>query len=116
MTADEFREVALSMPEAIESSHMGHPDFRANGRIFATLFSPDQGWGMVKLPIEEQETVCAAHPKMFRPVPGGWGRMGCTNVRLDAVKAKQLETAMRLAWERATRKPPARNGPKRKLA
>jgi hypothetical protein len=37
MTADDFREIALSMQDAEERSHMGHPDFRANGRIFSTL-------------------------------------------------------------------------------
>jgi hypothetical protein len=40
MKPDDFRRIALSMTDAIESAHMGHPDFRANGRIFATL-SPD---------------------------------------------------------------------------
>jgi hypothetical protein len=28
MTAEDFRRIALSMPDAIEASHMGHPDFR----------------------------------------------------------------------------------------
>ena len=28
MTADQFRELALSLPGAAEASHMGHPDFR----------------------------------------------------------------------------------------
>ena len=48
MTADEFRRLALSLPEAVESSHMDHPDFRVAGKIFATL-GPDETWGMVKL-------------------------------------------------------------------
>jgi hypothetical protein len=28
MTADEFRSLALSLPEAEEAAHMNHPDFR----------------------------------------------------------------------------------------
>jgi hypothetical protein len=40
VTQDDFRRIALSMPEAIESSHMGHPDFRVAGKIFATLGAP----------------------------------------------------------------------------
>ena len=37
MTADSFRRLALTMPEALEVGHMGHPDFRVGGKIFATL-------------------------------------------------------------------------------
>ena len=47
MTAKEFRRIALGLTDAIEGSHMGHPDFRVNGRIFATLH-PDNKFGMVK--------------------------------------------------------------------
>ena len=49
MTAREFRAIALSLPRASEAAHMGHPDFRVAGRIFATLGYPRSGWGMVKL-------------------------------------------------------------------
>lgn len=48
MTAAEFRILALSLPEATEAAHVGHPDFRIRGKIFATL-GPDEAWGMVKL-------------------------------------------------------------------
>jgi hypothetical protein len=36
VTAKEFRRIALTMPEAVEASHMGHPDFRVAKKIFAT--------------------------------------------------------------------------------
>jgi hypothetical protein len=35
MTANEFREFALSLPETEEQQHMNHPDFRVAGKIFA---------------------------------------------------------------------------------
>ena len=54
MTAEEFREIALSFPETEESSHMNHPDFRWRGKIFATL-GPDESWGMAKLTPEQQQ-------------------------------------------------------------
>ena len=41
MTADTFRKMALEYPGAVESSHMNHPDFRLDGKIFAALGSPD---------------------------------------------------------------------------
>ena len=53
MTIDDFREIALSLPDAFESAHMGHPDFRVRGKIFATIW-PDEGWGMVKLTLQQQ--------------------------------------------------------------
>ena len=40
MTADQFRRLALGLPEAAESSHLAHPDFRVRNRIFATLAIP----------------------------------------------------------------------------
>ena len=41
MTADDFRRIALGLPQAVEQSHMGHADFRVGGKIFATLGYPD---------------------------------------------------------------------------
>ena len=46
MTVDDFRKLALDLPEAIESAHMNHPDFRVRNKIFATIW-PDESWGMV---------------------------------------------------------------------
>jgi hypothetical protein len=98
VTHDDFRRIALSMPEAIESSHMGHPDFRVSGKIFATLGYPDGAFGMVKLRLEQQEMLVAALPAVFAPVPGGWGRRGTTNVRLAAADGPALESALTTAW------------------
>jgi hypothetical protein len=70
MTSDQFRRLALSFPEASESAHMGHPDFRAGGRIFATLGYPDDGWAMVKLTPEQQEELVRTEPDVFVPVKG----------------------------------------------
>ena len=104
MTSEDFRELALSMDGAIESAHMGHPDFRANGRIFATLQANEE-WGMVKLLPDEQHELLRGRSKMFKPAPGAWGRAGCTMVRLDAVDAATLRGAMLLAWEHVTSQP-----------
>ena len=37
MNVSDFRRIALSLNGAEEGSHMGSPDFRVGGRIFATL-------------------------------------------------------------------------------
>ena len=98
MTADEFRRIALGLPEARQGEHMGHADFRVGGRIFATLGWPDADWGMVKLTPEEQELRVEAEPDVFRPVTGAWGRRGYTNVRLDAASEATLRSALHAAW------------------
>lgn len=106
MTGDYFREIALSMHGASEGSHMGHPDFRANGRIFATLRSGER-LGMVKLTPDEQRQFMRDHPKVFEPSSGAWGRQGCTDVRLAAADRATIRAAMVLAWEAIAVKPPA---------
>ena len=98
MTADDFRRLALSLPEAVESSHMNHPDFRVRGKIFATLSPPGGDWGMVKLTPEQQEAFVSAEPAVFAPVKGAWGRMGATGVRLRPAKARSLKVALAAAW------------------
>ena len=97
MTSDDFRKLALAVPTAVELSHMNHPDFRVEGRIFASLGSPDEHWGMVKLTPEQQSTFIMKAPKSFRPCSGAWGRQGCTNVHLSSVKANVVRAALELA-------------------
>ena len=98
MTADDFRQVVLSMPNASEGSHMGHPDFRAGKAVFATLGYPDDNWGMVKLTSEQQDVLVAAEPTVFKPVEGAWGKGGATQVRLDAVDGATAASAVKMAW------------------
>lgn len=100
MTAADFRKIALSMPEAVESEHMAHPDFRVGNKIFATLGYPDQDHGMVNLPPEEQARLVQAHPKVFAPAKGAWGRSGSTSVRLDLIDRATLQSAMKIAWRK----------------
>jgi hypothetical protein len=89
VTVDDFHSLALSLPEASESAHMGHPDFRVRGKIFATIWT-DEGWGMVKLTPDQQALFVQAEPVAFLPVKGGWGRKGATNVRLEAADPSEM--------------------------
>jgi hypothetical protein len=90
--------MALALPEASEVAHMGHPDFRVGGKIFATLGYPDRRWGMVKLVPEQQEALVRAEPAVFSVVKGGWGRRGATSVRLEAATRRTLGPAIVLAY------------------
>lgn len=113
MSPDDFRRLALSFPDAVESAHMGHPDFRVHGKIFATLQYPDDRWAMVKLPPQDQQTFVQAQPGIFIPVKGLWGRQGSTSVRLEAADASTLTHALGIAWREASAKR-SRNSRKRK--
>lgn len=93
----DFRRIALSLPEAEEGAHMGHPDFRVRRKIFATIW-PDESWGMVKLTPEQQQAFVDTHPAMFAPVKGGWGLRGATQVRLEAADEATLRHALYTAW------------------
>ena len=86
------------MVGASESAHMGHPDFRANGRIFATLH-PGKETGMVKLTPEQQQEFLSEGSDAFVPSSGAWGRQGCTKVKLAVVDEETLGHAITLAWQ-----------------
>src|SRR5262245_8459160 len=97
MTPDDFRILALSFPEAVESEHMGHPDFRVRGKIFASL-SPDDQSGMVKLTVGEQKSFVRDEPKVFQPSAGAWGQRGYTKVVLKHADELTVRQALTAAW------------------
>lgn len=99
MTVNDFRRIALSFAGAEESSHMGAPDFRVGGRIFATLASHKQGYGNLMLDLEQQAAFVEDLPDVFLPIPGGWGRMGMTHIRLAAATEDVLAGALHTAWK-----------------
>jgi hypothetical protein len=99
-SADDFRRLALSFAGAEERAHMGHPDFRVGGKIFATLHAPGKGTGAVMLLPEQQELAMAAEPEAFTPAAGAWGRSGSTMVTLGAVSDEWLERTIEWAWAR----------------
>lgn len=80
---------------------MGHPDFRVAGKVFATLGYPNETWGMVKLFPDQQRDYMTAHPQIFEPVEGTWGKQGCTKVMLGAADPAVVEHALRAAWRKA---------------
>ena len=95
---DDFRRLALALPDAEERAHMGHPDFRVGGKIFATLQGAGKGTGAVMLLPEQQELAMAAEPAAFSPAAGAWGRGGATVVSLAEVSEEWLERVLDWAW------------------
>lgn len=102
MTEDQFRKIALSLPDTVEKSHVGHPDFRVKGgKIFATLGYPEHGCAVLILTPDQQGELIGRYPEMFAPVKGKWGERGSTQVLLEAATPKVIESAMKLAWKNA---------------
>jgi len=103
MDAADFRRIALSLEGAEEGSHMGAPDFRVGGRIFATLASQKQGYGNLMLTPEQQAEFAQELPEVFVPIAGGWGRMGMTHIRLAVTNENVLAGALRAGMETTDR-------------
>jgi len=99
MKIGDFRRIALGLPGAEEGSHMGNPDFRVGGRIFATLAAAGQGYGNLMLTPEQQASFVEELPKVFLPVAGGWGGNGATHVRLAEATEDVLHGALHTAWK-----------------
>ena len=99
MRSADFRRIALSFEGAEEGSHMGSPDFRVGGRIFATLAAQDKGYGNLMLTPEQQADFVGESPEIFLPISGGWGRMGMTHIRLAAASKDVLHGALQAAWK-----------------
>ena len=97
MTPEDYRRIALALPEAIEGAHMNHPDFRVRGKIFATVW-PAENKGVLKLTLEQQKLVSEEAPAIFAPFPGGWGQRGATAVNLEHAKESTVRSALVMAW------------------
>jgi len=109
MTADNFRKMAVEYPDAVESAHMNHPDFRINGKIFATLGVPDDGCAMVKLTPEQQQRFMRELPRVFYPCSGAWGRGGATHVHLASAQQDVVRAALDCAFQNVTAKAKKKN-------
>ncbi|MCC8425608.1 MmcQ/YjbR family DNA-binding protein [Mucilaginibacter sp. UR6-11] len=103
MTLDTARKIALSLPGTDEYPHFDKQAFRANNRIFATLWEPEQLM-MVKLSPIDQSVFSAFNPDVIYPVPNKWGLQGCTFFELKAVREDMLTDALTIAWQAATAK------------
>lgn len=86
-TAAQFRKLALSQPGAEEGAHMQHADFRAGGKIFASI-TQDERRASLKLTPEVQAMVTS--DPAFEPAAGAWGRSGWTMVTLAGVNIGKL--------------------------
>jgi hypothetical protein len=106
VTPDDFRQAALTLEGAVEASHMNHPDFRVNGKIFASLGYPDKTWGVLMLTPDQQHGLCAAYPETFTPLNNSWGSKGATWVRLATADPAAVDEGLAVAWRNKMTAPP----------
>ncbi|MCA9518798.1 MAG: MmcQ/YjbR family DNA-binding protein [Myxococcales bacterium] len=97
ITLDDYRRIALSLPETEERSHFEQPDFRVKGKIFATMHK-DGLTGALKIEPLAQAALVAAHPDALTPASGAWGRSGWTTVTFAAIDADLAERLVRDSW------------------
>jgi hypothetical protein len=108
-----FRKLALSLEGASEGAHGGHPDFRAGGRIFATMGYPDKASAMVKLTPDQQRMLCDSEPGIFRPGKGAWGLRGSTLLDLATVDVTTARSALTMARQNVAAVTPKKVGSKK---
>jgi hypothetical protein len=116
MTPADFRRIALSLEGVEEVSHAGLPAFRVGGTRFASLASQADGYGNLTLTLEHQAAFVEEAPEIFLPIPGGFGRMGHTHIRLAAANEDILTGALKIAWKLRVVKNAKRSREKRGLA
>lgn len=98
ISIDKAREIALSLPEAVEGEHMDHPDFRVRKKIFATLW-PDDLQAVVFVDPGSHRELLKAQPKTFST--NGWSeRYGALNVHLKHISQKQFRSLVFDSWSK----------------
>src|SRR4030081_3593665 len=97
VTAARVRELVAGLPGAQESAHHGHPDFRVNKRIFATL-SEAEDRAALRLTQLEARALATSQPTVFRLVsdrePIAW-----VSVLLEAVATDEFSDLLEEAWK-----------------
>ncbi|WP_406198282.1 MmcQ/YjbR family DNA-binding protein [Kitasatospora sp. NBC_01560] len=102
VTFDEFRAMALALPEAEQQPTWEIETLRVRTKIFA-MGSPDGTTVSLKASREDQTELIAADPEVFS-CPKYVGRHGWIGVRLDLVEPEELSGLLTEAWRRAAPK------------
>jgi len=103
VTVETFRQMALSLPGAIELPHFDRASFRVNKRIFATMNEKKKIAVLMFSPLE-QSVFCAFDKSIIYPVPGGWGLQGSTIFELAKVKKAMLKDGLTVVYNEIVNK------------
>lgn len=113
VTPERFQQLCLALEGTSEVPHFDRRAYRTKRKMFATL-PPDGRTANLLLVPELQTAVVETLPHAFKPVPGGWGRMGYTTVDLAEVTEEELVRVLQESHALASE--PARRKPKRERA
>ena len=103
VTVETFRQMALSLPDAIELPHFDKASFRINKRIFATLDEKKKIAVLMFSPLE-QSVFCSFDKSIIYPVPGGWGRQGSTIFEMGKIKRAMMKDALNVVYKEVQNK------------
>jgi len=113
-TLQQLRELALALPDTVEKSHFGQPDFRVGNKIFAGL-KPKEGRGWLKLTPARQVALTSTQPAAYVAAEGAWGRSGWTYLVLTEIGVGDLRSLVKEAWSLIAPRTVAGGAPKRPL-
>jgi predicted DNA-binding protein (MmcQ/YjbR family) len=98
MTAEEFRELALSFPGTEEAPHFERRAFKVTGRrIYTTMLEAKSSVNMV-LSKSDQSSYCNLDKKHIYPVPNKWGEHGWTTFEIKHIDRAVIQTALESAY------------------
>jgi hypothetical protein len=96
VSPDEARDIALSLPEAVEQDHHGRPSFRVGGKIFATLWSDER----MNVMLDEGGILTAVDSAPDACEQVWWGKKpAAVGVSLARVDRRFLGELLADAWE-----------------
>lgn len=97
ITANQFRALALELPETEERETWGEATFRVHGKIFAILAS-EGATASIKASLDEQEIIIGSDPETFSIAPYT-GRFGWVLARLTSADPGMIGALLTSAWE-----------------
>ena len=97
ITPAQVRELVAGLPGATESAHHGHPDFRVQKRIFATL-SEAEDRAALRLTQLEARALASRQPAVFRLVSDR-EPYAYVSVLLEGVAEEEFADLLETAWQ-----------------
>lgn len=98
MKYEQFRALALSLPEATEAPHFDLASFRVRGRIFATV-PPARDVARIFVDDEHREMAIRLYPEWCAPLLWG-GKVAGLQVELRKAKTTPVREWLANAWRR----------------
>jgi hypothetical protein len=97
VTAEDVRDIALSLPRAYEAWVRDYRKFRVGQIVFASI-SPDETLLGFGFPREEREALVASDPKKFQLPRASDMRYQWVVARMDALDVPELRELVTDAW------------------